>query len=363
MPTFSERHPFVARLLRLCAYIIVGYNALVFAMGGPFIALMILGIMLGGSSSTEEADTLAGREVVYGEGVNELLSLKITGPILGEAEDIPFVFATGETYGYEVKEKLFEAATDPTVNGVILEINSPGGTIFGSRAIADGVKYFKQKSGKPVYAYIQGMGASGAYWAAAAADKIFADYGSDIGSIGVIMGPFKYYDTPVSESGGVFGGGVLTQNGIETVYLSAGKSKDLGNPYRRMTPDEVRILQGQVNNEYDNFVRYVADRRNIPEASLRNIVGAMSYDNKTAESYKLIDKTASREDTYHALADEAGIKGEFRVVRESMETGFWDAALGVFQHKPERKANAAGPCPLAGAHLAYAGNVLDLCEQ
>jgi protease-4 len=360
MGTFLIRHPFYKQLLKVAAYIWVGYHALIIAALGPIIFLMVLSFAFAGDS----ADTTAvDREVVYGDGFQELLSLKVTGPIYGESDESPFAFA-GETYGYDIKRQLMEAASDDYIKGVILEINSPGGTIYGAHAIADGVKYYREQTKKPVYAYIQGMGASGAYWVAAATDKIFADYGSDIGNIGVIMGPFKYYDKPISEAGGLFDGGVVTQNGIENLVLSAGKSKDLGSPYRRLTNEEIQSLQRQINNEYDNFVKYVSERRAIPEANVRTQIGGMSYDNKTAKDLRLIDETASRETSYEALADAAGIKDDFKVTRTYVKGGFWQTLLSAFNGKPEKQAAApTGPCLYSATHLAYAGNVAELCSR
>jgi protease-4 len=361
MGAFLNRHPFTKSLIKVAAYIWVGYHACIIAALGPLIFFAILSFAFAGDT----ADTATvNREVVYGDGFQELLSLKITGPIFGESDESPFAFA-GETYGYDIKQQLMEAASDDYIKGIILEINSPGGTIYGANAIADGVKYYKEKTKKPVYAYIQGMGASGAYWAAAATDKIYADYGSDIGSIGVIMGPFKYYDKPVSEAGGLFDGGVVTQNGIENVVLSAGKSKDLGSPYRRMTADEIASLQKQINNEYDNFVKYVSARRAIPEATLRTQIGGMSYDNKTAKDLRLIDETASRETSYEALADAAGIKDDFQVTRTYVKGGFWQTLLSAFSGKPAKQAAAtpSSPCLYSATHLAYAGNVAELCSR
>jgi protease-4 len=366
--SFFTRHPYYKNLLKAGGYTWVIYNVLAFSMLGPLFALIFFGALVGGASKDSSSTDTAGleRENVYGSGYNELLSLKISGPILGEADESPFSLA-GETYGYELKKQLIQAVDEDNIKGVVLEINSPGGTIYGAHAIADGVTYFKNKTHKPVYAYIQGVGASGAYWAAVSSDKIYADFGSDIGSIGVIMGPFQYYDKPVSEDGGLFGGGVVTQNGIETQYITAGKSKDVGSPYRRLTPDEISQLQQQVNNDYDVFVGYVSERRSIPEATIRGQIGAMAYDNKTAKSLHLIDETASREDVYNALAEKAGVKADFQVTRVKTKGGFWSTMLGAVTGKPAKQASTTQPagtaCATSTLHLAYAGNVTDLCTK
>jgi protease-4 len=363
--SFFTRHPYYKNLLKVAGYTWVVYNVVAFSMIGPFIALVVIGLALGGGASDTTSASGLQRENVYGNGTNELLSLKITGPILGEPDESPFALA-GETYGYDIKKQLIEAVDENNIKGVVLEINSPGGTIYGAHAIADGVKYYKDKTHKPVYAYIQGVGASGAYWAAVATDRIYADFGSDIGPIGVIMGPFQYYDKPLSIDGGLFGGGVVTQNGIESLNITAGKSKDVGSPYRRLTPDEIYQLQQQVNNDYDVFVGYVSERRSIPEATIRGQIGAMAYDNKTAKSLHLIDETASREDVYNALAEKAGVKADFEVTREKTKSGFWSTLLGAVTGKPAKQASSSqtpGACTISTLHLAYAGNITDLCTK
>jgi protease-4 len=299
---------------------------------------------------------------VYGDGSNELLSIKISGMITGE--DGPglgsFLGDQDQTAGYYVKEQLYAAADDDLINGVILEISSPGGTIYGSRAIADGVVYYKKKTGNPVYAYVQGEAASGAYWAASSTDKILADYGSDIGSIGVVMGPFQYYDGVLAEDGGLLEGGVVTQRGIQNTFVTAGKSKDVGNPYRKLTGDELASFQTAVNNEYDAFVRYVSIHRKMTEDKLRNTIGAMAYDNKTAIDFGLIDGTASRDDAYTQLAKAAGIEDDFTIIREDHAPGLVESLLAARTNKPGPKA-ARNLCTLTQSILVYHGDVSALC--
>jgi protease-4 len=186
-----DNYPFFKRILERVAMIFVSWTAVViclfvtfFTLGG-FFAFMALGA---------EEEEMAGYSTVFGSGYNTLLSIQVSGMIIGSEQDSAGGFSADYTSGYSVKEKLLAAAEDDTISGVVLEVNSPGGTIYGARAIADGVTGYKEKTGKPVYTYVEGQAASGGYWAAAATDEIIADYGSDIGSIGVIMGPFQYYD-------------------------------------------------------------------------------------------------------------------------------------------------------------------------
>lgn len=319
MGKFFERHPFLGGLVRHGVRIIFTWNVVILCILGTFIVLGIFSAIIGAAAGTAPGENTY--DTIYGKGQNQFLSIPIQGIILGsssEKDNISTLFNEGATYGYDVKDQLTAAADDDTIKGVVLEVNSPGGTIFGAHAIADGVKYYKTKTQKPVYAHIEGEGASGAYWSAVSADKIYADYGTETGSIGVIMGPFQYYDGIISQDNGLLGGGVVTQNGIETVTITAGKSKDIGSPYRRLTGQEIESLQKSVDNEYSEFVAYVSGQRHIPEDTIRNSIGAMIYEPKTALQLKLIDQIGSRQEVYTALAEAGHFPSDYTIVQKKV---------------------------------------------
>jgi protease IV len=369
MARYLDTHPFIKRIWERIVMIFVSWTAVVICIFGTFLALggFLLLTALGSDEAADET-TDSGYTTVYGNGVNQLLSIKVSGTITGTDDGASGFFSdASSTAGYSVKEKLQAAANDPTIQGIVLEINSPGGTIYGARAIADGVTFYQEKTGNPVYAYVEGQAASGGYWAASPADSIIADYGSDVGSIGVIMGPFQYYDKVLAEDGGLLSGGVVTQNGIQSMYISAGASKDVGNPYRKLTDAELRALQTSVNNEYDMFVAYVSKHRNIPADTIRNTIGALSYDNKTALTYKLIDHTGSRDAAYNALAKAADVEDDFSIVREEYQPGFFESILMATGMKPQKKVQSpaernAELCSLTRSSLAYHGDVARLCR-
>lgn len=263
---------------------------------------------------------------------NKILAVPIQGIILTESTGIEspldFLVYQGIVYGYDVKESLIRAAKDNSIKGVLLQINSPGGTIGGSKAIADGVAYYKAETGNPVYAHIRDIGASGAYWAAISGDRVFAEQGSIIGSIGVIMGPFRYYDGVVSE-GGILGG-VSTKNGIEYNYFTAGQYKDTGSPYRRMTAEERDHWQTSLNNEYEVFVDHVAKYRKLSKSVVRQQIKALPYETKRAQSLGLIDELGSEETALEALLRTAGIKGDnYELILEKKRGGFWAEVFSV----------------------------------
>lgn len=352
--------------LKAFASVFAGTLGLFFALG---FGVVIMGMTIGGLSSLVSEDSLDSIDATYvfhaGDATSrqKLLSIPIEGVILGEPSEndwTAWLSGDGVTYGYSIKEELMTAAAKDEVDGVILEFHSPGGTIFGSQAIADGVAEYRQATGKPVYAFVGSMAASGAYWAAAATDKIYADAGTSIGSIGVIYGPFKYYDGVISEDGGAFMGGVVTQNGIESQYITAGTSKDLGNPYRRLTESEVTVLQADVDNAYDQFVNFVAANRKLSAFTIRSAIGALIYDESQAQTLGLIDATANRDEVYQELAQAANLDS-YQVVRSSQDSSFW-SQLMMSLTRPETPRTTTRFCPFATNVLALAGASTQWCQ-
>lgn len=328
-------------------------------------------IAAAGSAATEDLTT--SHKVAWGEedAAGTLLAIDINGVILGEQLDLTgfsSLLQEGLTYGYDVKEELIKAAEDDTIAGVILMIDSPGGTIFGSQAIADGVSEYKEKTGKPVIAYVGGTAASGSYWAAVSTDEILADHGTAIGSIGVIYGPFKYYQDVVSEDGGAFMGGVVTQGGITTQYITAGTSKDIGNPYRQLSAAEVASLQETVNDSYEEFVSMVATHRGIEAEQIRTQIGAMIYGEKQAVERKLIDKVANKHQAFDELASKASLDlDDYKVIKKRAEGDFFSEVLGATTLALGSRTAQSGThtpitCTLTSQVLAFHGDISRLCN-
>lgn len=304
---------------------------------------------------------------------NMLISLPVEGIILGsppqELGQSPMGWFNA-TYGYSIQRALEKAAEDDQVKGVFLHVQSPGGTIFGSMAIHEGIEAFKKSTGKPVLAFIEGLSASGAVMAMVGADAIYADYGSYIGSIGVMGVALTYFDRPTATEGGILGGGIVTQGGIEHTVISAGRGKDLGNPFRRATEEEIRTLQQGADIEYENFVRHVSGNRKIPETVIRDQMGAQIFDNRTAEALGLIDGTLSRNAAIAKLAEMAGVGGDFQLARpRRTPTKLWQDLLfssagGKPREEEFRTAAQRQICLGAGRMpMAYYGNLEALCAE
>jgi protease-4 len=354
--------PFMRSLVRMSVRIIAVW-AVIF--GCVIVTLALTGSWYNKINSVAP-DPLANLVSLQGNvtSPNQLLALKIQGVIVGDDQSPEAITSVDATVsGYDIKRQLYAAANDSAIKGVLLEIDSPGGTIYGAKAIADGVKYYRDTTKQPVYAHIEGTGASGAYWAAASTNKIIADYGSDTGSIGVIMGPFEYYNNVLSETNGT--NQIVTQNGIQSVEITAGRSKDLGNPYRQLTASEQSELQSQVNDVYAQFVSYISAQRHLSQDFIKNQLGAMTYDNQTAQTDKLIDASGSREDALDQLATASGISsGDYQVMGLSSSTSASSSLMAAFTHAATQpNVSSATGCALTRTPLAFSGDVTQLCKQ
>lgn len=353
-------------------------TALIILGGGLILLPVLLIVALTGGGDSDGGGGPSTAPTVFEAGTRNadirLVSVPVTGLILGQDRGGGGLFGPSDiTYGYTVKEQLATLARRSSVDGIILEVDSPGGTIFGSKAIADGVADYQAATGKPVIAYVSGISASGGVYAMAGSDEIYADHGTLVGSIGVIFGPFSRYNNVVSIDGGLLGGGVTTEDGIEVEFLTAGRSKDFGNPYRAMTIEERTVLQEGLDDAYAEFVGHVSVGRDIPEADIEKDLGALIFGEQQAVANGLIDGVANREAIYVLAAEAAGLgSGEtWRVDRiEPPPTGFLEALTGSADATGDQGSADLGSqslrtnplCLGSAAILAYHGDPAALCR-
>lgn len=342
-------------------------------------ALFIMSLGAGLGETLRPAETKSAGEYQFlngdEESENYILQLNLHGLILGfppqENHNLRWLDEGNISYGYELREQLYKAEKDSQIRGVLLHVQTPGGTIYGARAIFDGIKHYQEHSGNPVYVYIEGLSASGGVMAMVGADKIYADYGSMIGSIGVIGGMLTYYDKPMATDGGLFGGGISTEGGIEYTVLSAGFGKDLGNPFRRATERELQNLQQGLDNEYADFVQHVADNRKIEAQLIREQMGAQIFDNTSAQKYGLIDGTLNYQQVIVSMAEAVGIATDYQVVTYTQkgQDDLMSLLLSSWNNgfKPQRQQATAQAwqqhvCQqTAHLPLAYLGDYHQLC--
>jgi len=191
------------------------------------------------------------------------------------------IFSMGKSTS-SVKKKLKKAVKDDHVKGVLIRINSPGGTVGMSQEIYETIQELRSK-GKPVVVSMGDIAASGGYYIASAADRIFANPGTLTGSIGVIMHLMNWQDTE-------------KKIGIQSTVIKSGMYKDIGSPDRPMTPEEHALLQGIIMDTYDQFVSAVAHGRKMDKEVIKKLADGRIYSGRQAEKNKLVDQIGGYDD-------------------------------------------------------------------
>jgi protease IV len=215
---------------------------------------------------------------------------------------------------------------DSSIKAIILHVNSPGGGVAASEEIYREVKRIRKEKNKKVVVSIETVGASGAYYVASASDKIFADQGSIVGSIGVIAQWVNYGD-------------LLKWAKLKDVVIKTGEFKDTGNPARDLTPNEQAYMQSLIDNMFGQFIQAVADGRGLKYDDVKSFANGKVWTGEQAMSMKLIDSVGDFETAVSDTAKSVGIKGEPTLVRpEKDRRTLMDLLLGdVSQYLPTRE--------------------------
>ena len=201
-----------------------------------------------------------------------------------------------------VVQQLKKFADDDSIKAIILHVNSPGGGVAASEEIYREVKRVRDQKKKRIVASIETVGASGAYYVSSATNKIYADNGSVVGSIGVISEWVNYGD-------------LMKWAKLKPEVLTVGEFKDTGDPTRELTPAERAYLQSLIENMYGQFVQAVADGRHAKAEDIRAIANGKVWTGQQALSMKLIDQIGDFQDAVHDTAKAVGISGEPVLVR------------------------------------------------
>ena len=192
-----------------------------------------------------------------------LQKIELSGPIMDVSKTL---------------EEIEKAKLDKNIKGILLVVNSPGGAVAPSVELAYAIKELKDI--KPVVAYASGVIASGSYYASIWANKIVANPGSMVGSIGVIMQ-------------GVNAEELMTKIGISTQTVKAGKYKESGTPTRKWTDFEEKQLQSVIDDTYNMFISDVASARNLDVKNHNLFADAKIFTSKQAKEVGLVDEVAT----------------------------------------------------------------------
>lgn len=229
-----------------------------------------------------------------GDKANRIAVLRVEGTIGSGSSS---VLGDASAYNHQLfLEQLKAIREDDTVKGIFLIVDSPGGGVYESAEAHDKLLKLKEEKGIPVYVSMQGTAASGGYYIAALADKIYATAETTTGSIGVIMQAIEY-------------AGLLEKLGIQYNTIKSGELKDIGSPDRDMTDQERELLQVYVDEAYMRFVSVVAEGRSMPVEDVQAIATGMIYSGTQAKEIGLVDEIAYTDDALAAMKTEKGLEG------------------------------------------------------
>ena len=191
----------------------------------------------------------------------------------------------------DVRDFLTSVNDDPTgtIEGVLFELNSPGGTPVAAEAIAKQISELEL----PNAVLIGDMGASGGYMVASAADRIFASGMSDIGSIGVTMSYIENSDKN-------------KKDGLTYVPLTTGKFKDAGSPDKPLSTEDRSYFQGQLDTIYNEFITLVAKNRNMTIDEVKAVADGSTLIGTQAVDKKLVDQIGDRDSVRAYFAEKLG---------------------------------------------------------
>ncbi len=199
----------------------------------------------------------------------------------------------------QAMEDVIRFKEDPTIKGVILRINSPGGSVGPTQEIYREVTKLKEK--KKVFVSMGSVCASGGYYIAAAGEKVYANPSTITGSIGVIM------QSMILEE-------LLKKIGVKSNTIKAGELKDAGTPFREMTPEEKAYLDGIVKNIHEQFIKDVATGRKMEFEKVKSLADGRIYTGLQAKDLGLVDNIGNFYDTLDDIKKALNIKGKPQLV-------------------------------------------------
>jgi protease IV len=199
----------------------------------------------------------------------------------------------------DVAEQIDEFSRDDAIRAVVLRIDSPGGGVAASQEIYNAVHELRKK--KKVVASMGSVAASGGYLVAVAAERIVANPGTITGSISAVM-----HFADIQE--------LMKKVGVRSSVVKSGKFKDIGSPARSMTSEERLLIQGIINDIYDQFVQTVSENRKISLEKVRKIADGRIFSGRQALHLKLVDELGGLQDSVLLAGKLAGIKGKPEIV-------------------------------------------------
>lgn len=242
--------------------------------------------LYGGDVSTALADMPAGKDFIA--------VLSIEGTIQASSSSSGFY---GNTGGYNhdlLMEYVNRLINNNSNKGIILRLDTPGGTVYEADELYLKLMEYKEKTGRPIWAYMESMCCSGGVYIASSADEQYANRITTTGSIGVIM---STYD--MSE--------LYDKLGIKEINIVSAKNKDMGSSGKPMTSEQKAIYQSVVDEYYEQFVGIVAQGRNMTVDEVKKLADGRIYTAAQAQENGLIDGIKTSDDFDAYVKEQSGV--------------------------------------------------------
>lgn len=218
-------------------------------------------------------------------------------PISGTIQAAPSSALDTSSYNHaNLMSYVDELMEDETNHGILLKVNSGGGTVYHSDEFYLKLMEYKEVTGRPVHAYFEQTAASGAYYISCAADYISANRNCWTGSIGVII---SYTNMK----------GLYDKLGLEEIVISTGENKGMGSSAGTLTDEQRAIYQSLVDESYDVFTEIVAEARKMDIETVRQIADGRIYSAQQAFENGLVDKVEGWETALSFMEEKTGVKG------------------------------------------------------
>jgi protease-4 len=266
------------------------------------VALMLAGCSVISVDLTPRVRPLE-EEAVEGRGDAKIVLVDLSGVLSDEAVTPVLTLGTPPTRVpllVRLREELTKAEHDPRVRALVVRINSPGGTVTASDVIYRELRLYRERTGRPIVAVLMDLAASGGYYVALAADTIVAHPTTVTGSIGTIM---------VSMNAE----GLLQKIGVAPLTIKSGERKDMGSPFRTVTPEERAIFQSVIDDLHRQFVAKLAERRRLDPATAARLADGRIYSAEQALAQGLVDRIGYMPDALAEARRAAGLE-QARVV-------------------------------------------------
>jgi signal peptide peptidase SppA len=191
-------------------------------------------------------------------GAGAIAVLPLYGVITQRGNMVEDVSGPGSVSTQLFGSSLRDALNDDTVSSILIDIDSPGGSVYGVSELADLI--YQSRGQKPVVAIADSLAASAAYWLGCAASEFYITPGGEVGSIGVWQAHFDYSEA-------------YAEAGVAPTLISAGKFKVEGNPYQPLDEDAKAFMQSRVDDYYNAFTKTVSRGRGVSIAQVRDGMG------------------------------------------------------------------------------------------